>query len=322
MGKFSNPAGISLCLYQLKTNMIRYFKHQEIDKERWDACINQSFNARFYVLSWFLDIVSPGWDGLVEDDYVAVFPVPRKKKYGIPYLIQPAHMKFIDIYSSRHAMSKDNWLPKILSLMQRFPYINIFVSETIHHEVNSTDGKRMKGQELDLSAGFDKLKQNFSKNITKNLKQASENEFSFQDQVHVDDFLRLKQNNYAMQSTKNQLILLRKLLNYKDVQCTKEIVGIKNEHGVLINAVALLLHANRIYILTSATTKEARDKKARFYMNEKIIEKYANSILTLDFMGSNIDGIAYFNKGFGAKDYNYYQLETGMLQKLLKIVKN
>lgn len=302
--------------------MIRYFKHREIDKEKWDACINQSLNARFYVLSWFLDIVSPGWDGLVEGDYVTVFPVPCKKKYGIPYLIQPVYLKFLDIYSSRQEMSKDGWLRMVLLMMQRFPYVNIFVSEIIHHGLNRPDNKRMKGQELDLSTGFDKVKQNFTKNITKNLKQASEYEFSFQEHVRIDDFLRLKQNNYAMQSTKSQLILLRKILNSKDVQCTREIVGIKNEHGVLINAVALLLHANRIYILTSATTKEARDKKARFYMNEKIIEKYANSKHTLDFMGSNIDGIAYFNKGFGAKDYYYYHLETGMLQKLLKIVKN
>ena len=99
--------------------MIRYFKHREIDKEKWDACINQSLNGRFYVLSWFLDIVSPGWEGLVEDDYVAVFPVPRKRKYGIPYLIQPMHLKFLDIYSTRQELSKDEWFHKYLLLLQR-----------------------------------------------------------------------------------------------------------------------------------------------------------------------------------------------------------
>jgi len=46
--------------------MIIYHKHHEIDRDRWDECIRKSFNGIIYAYSWYLDIVSPQWEALIE----------------------------------------------------------------------------------------------------------------------------------------------------------------------------------------------------------------------------------------------------------------
>ena len=64
--------------------MIQYFEHKKIDKRKWDATIAECGNI--YAYSWYLDIVHPGWDALVEDDYQVVMPLTGGKKFGVNYL--------------------------------------------------------------------------------------------------------------------------------------------------------------------------------------------------------------------------------------------
>ena len=65
--------------------MIHYLKHHRIDKARWDRCISKAVNSRVYACSWYLDLVCPGWEALVEEDYTSVFPLTSRWK-GIYYL--------------------------------------------------------------------------------------------------------------------------------------------------------------------------------------------------------------------------------------------
>ena len=69
--------------------MIRYLTHNQIDTRRWDECIEQSPDALVYAWSWYLDVVHPDWEALVEDDYETVMPLAGGKKFGINYLFQP-----------------------------------------------------------------------------------------------------------------------------------------------------------------------------------------------------------------------------------------
>ena len=63
--------------------MIKYLKYEHIDKEKWDECIEQSFNGVIYAYSWFLDVVCEEWEALVEGDYERVFPINFRKKAGV-----------------------------------------------------------------------------------------------------------------------------------------------------------------------------------------------------------------------------------------------
>ena len=58
-----------------------FLKHDKIDKVKWDNCISRSVNGHIYARSWYLNIVSPDWDALIEGDYEAVMPLTWKRKF-------------------------------------------------------------------------------------------------------------------------------------------------------------------------------------------------------------------------------------------------
>jgi hypothetical protein len=78
---------------------IRHLKHSEIDLQKWDSCVQNAANALVYAESWYLDIVSPHWEALVADDYEYVMPLPVKRKFGIPFLVQPPLSQQLGVFS-------------------------------------------------------------------------------------------------------------------------------------------------------------------------------------------------------------------------------
>ena len=69
--------------------MIVHLKHHQIDKTKWDNCIDVYPNGMVYAYSWYLDIMAPGWQALIDDDYKAIFPVTGFKRFGIQYIAIP-----------------------------------------------------------------------------------------------------------------------------------------------------------------------------------------------------------------------------------------
>jgi hypothetical protein len=81
--------------------MITYLKHERIDPNRWDECIAAAPNGNVYAWSWYLDLVHPGWDALVEidsDKYLTVMPITKKKKVWhqlpLPTLFRPTNWAY------------------------------------------------------------------------------------------------------------------------------------------------------------------------------------------------------------------------------------
>src|ERR1044071_9207251 len=68
---------------------IQYLTYKEIDKVKWDACIDNADNGLIYAYSFYLDHLALHWDALVFNDYEIVMPLTWNKKYGIYYLYQP-----------------------------------------------------------------------------------------------------------------------------------------------------------------------------------------------------------------------------------------
>ena len=55
----------------------------------YDKCIGDSPNGLIYALSWYMDIVSPGWEILTTEDHSSVMPLPLVKSLNRKILRQP-----------------------------------------------------------------------------------------------------------------------------------------------------------------------------------------------------------------------------------------
>lgn len=79
---------------------VRYVPHLQIDFKRWDKCIRKSFNGFVCAYSWYLNIVSPDWDALIEGDYDAVMPLTKSTFLGYPVLVAPKLANQLGIFSA------------------------------------------------------------------------------------------------------------------------------------------------------------------------------------------------------------------------------
>ncbi|MDR1631378.1 MAG: hypothetical protein LBR97_00560, partial [Dysgonamonadaceae bacterium] len=68
---------------------IEWLKHEEIDFQAYNRCIESSSFGAVYAMSWYLDAVSPFWELLMAENYRYVMPLPVKRKFRIKYLMQP-----------------------------------------------------------------------------------------------------------------------------------------------------------------------------------------------------------------------------------------
>ena len=118
--------------------MIKYLKNKEIDKQKWDACINDAANGLIYGYSWYLDIIAEKWDALIYDDYSAVMPLTRKSKFGIKYLIQPVYMQQAGIFF-KQKLSETELENFINHIPKKFKKITINLnSENLISKLNLT----------------------------------------------------------------------------------------------------------------------------------------------------------------------------------------
>lgn len=63
-----------------ETGTIQLLSQNQIDKTKWDICIDQAPNGLIYAYSWYLDTMAKNWDALVYNDYELVMPLTWKKK--------------------------------------------------------------------------------------------------------------------------------------------------------------------------------------------------------------------------------------------------
>ena len=135
--------------------MIKYITHQQIDKTKWDECIQQSLNPLIYGYSWYLDQSAPNWDALVLDDYEAVFPLTHGRKYFINYLYQPLITQQLGLFY-KNLIGAEELENFIKAIPKKFRFVDIALNEANYFESENISIKKRKNYLLDLEKSYSK----------------------------------------------------------------------------------------------------------------------------------------------------------------------
>lgn len=293
--------------------MIKYLTHQEIDKEKWDSCIATSNNASFYALSGVLDITSPNWNALIYGDYIAVFPLPWRKKFGKKYIYPPFFSTQLGLYSSQ--------------LLNITPFINAIPKEFLFIEIKSNTYfptpndipiiKKNRTYYLDLNKSADELVNQFSKNHKRNIQIANKNRLSISKSSNIAEIIQLFIDNKGHISSfkTNDYNTLHQLIVY--MGCNAEVWSVYDETNTLCAGGFFITAFNKVHFLFSGSNKIAIEKRAMFYLFSEYIKINSDKNLILDFGGSNDENLARFYKGFGST-MNFY--DTIRIGKNLKVI--
>ena len=290
--------------------MITFLKHGDIDRKKWDHCVMNSRQGLVYSLSWYLDMVSPGWAGLVEDDYKSVMGLPVRKKFGINYIYQALFTQQLGIYS-RITPDPQKSMEFINAIPKEFKYIEYNFNHL--QEFSGADLKLEKriNYELKLNKSYDELANKFSDNTKRNIRKTLAN-IEVVEEVSIRDIVSMKRQN---------AILKRDPQYYEWLNCFMDtilsrgkgfILGAEYE-GVLVGVAFFIFNAGRLYYLIPVSNDTGIKERAMFAILDHVIGKYADTGLILDFEGSEIKGIARFFAGFGASPVYYNTLKINRL---------
>ena len=295
--------------------MIKYLENKKIDKIKWDACIQQSKTPRIQVLSWYLDIVSPGWNALIFNEYEAVFPLPVKHKMGIPYLVQPVYIQQMGVYSKFTDTLVGDFLKAI---PKKFIYQNFTLNEENVSETSTLP--LLTNYKLDLSKDYNELSKAYNRNCKRKLKTSLSYNLTADYQYNIPEFLDFFRKNVGdsiEQMEGYHYNILEKLLVELQKRGVGEIINIRYEDK-LVAAGLYLLQEKELVFHICASNATGKKQQAMTFLVDSQIKKYAGKKKWYDFTGSNIRGIAYFNSTFGAAEFKYPMYKGGIVSKLKK----
>lgn len=275
-------------------------------------------------MSWYLDIVSAGWEGLVVGDYETVMPITHARKFCINYLYQPCFTQQLGIFSVYEPNRELN--EKILSnIPVKFRYIDLALNRK---NIVRLDGFRLNknvNYELKINTSYNQISQGYATNTRRNIKKAESCSLSVINKVNSEDLITLFRENKGkgLKNIKSSHYLILKQIMNKSLEGRQaEIYGVNSEKGELIAGAFFLQSFNNFIFLFSATNQESKKKGAMFLIIDQFLKKHANNMNTLDFEGSNNKNLARFYRGFGSEEFQYLRIGKNNLPGILRIIKS
>ncbi len=300
--------------------MIRFLEHKDIDKTRWDEVIYKSPNGLIFALSWYLDITAPGWAALIKDDYKAVMPLHAKTKFFIKYITQPQFTKPLGIFYFDYPKEIN-----IIDFIDQIPESYKIIKTTLNNyplcDTENLELHQYIFQYVDLSKSYEEITRNYAKNARKNIKKAKAAEINIKP-IQLNDYLLFKKEHPRNKSVTKVYPLVKQISIAVNDHNMAKFYGAFDEMNNLCAAKLVLSFNKRNTLLTAATNRIGRDKKANFLLIDQFIKDHCEHDEILDFGGSVIEPIAYFNKSFGAQNKYYYMLNINRFPKIVqKIIK-
>ena len=299
--------------------MIRYIQHEEIDKIKWDKCINNAPNGLIYGLYDYLDCMSKNWDALIFGDYEMVMPLTWNKKYGINYLYQPFFCASLGIFGNQ--LNKEIVKQFLDHIPAKFRYWNIYINYGNFYSIDNYEISERLNLVLDLKYSYNKLAESFSKNHSKNILLAKRYQLTIHKNIPVESIVNLAKD----QSKKYSKISARDYHHFTNLfeilhKNGKAITyGVYTAEEKLYASAVFFFFKSRAYYILVGNHPRARNSGASHYLINEFIKDHAEQPLILDFEGSNISSIARFYKGFGATEEIYAGLNVNRLPAISKL---
>ena len=298
--------------------MIRYLTHNQIDTQRWDDCIEQSPDALVYAWSWYLDVVHPDWEALVEDDYEAVMPLAGGKKFGINYLFQPFFTQKFGVFS-KNKVSEQKIKEFLKAIPEKFKYADF--------RMQGISGNH-RNIELDLKPEYGVLADNYHSNTKRNFAKAKKEKIKISEDAEPSAIIELFRKNRGAGITKWGDKEYERLLRLVETAKQHEkclVLGVKNADNQIVAGAFFMMSHSKIVFLFSGADESNKDSHALTFLIDNVIERFGGSDKILDFEGSDNDGLARFYIGFGGKETTYQSIRfnkaKGFTKLALKIFK-
>jgi len=302
-------------------DQIQYLRHEQIDKTKWDQCIDDSPNGLIYAYSLYLDTMARHWDALVLNNYEIVMPLTWNKKFGIAYLYQPPFTAALGVFGKRiKEVQLHNFIEKASS---HFRFIEISLNEGNILAAPHGFIQLRSNYVLKLDKSYQELAAAYRENHLRNIKKTFAAGYTLKKTIAVEDIISInrEQMKAAHTISDNDYENFKKLFyRLKDKQQAETYAIVDSKNNIMASCVFFYSH-NRAYYILVGNTADGKTMGASHALIDAFIKENAGKDLILDFEGSDIRNLAFFYSGFGAKEELYPFLKINKLPFYLKWLK-
>jgi hypothetical protein len=294
-------------------NHIRYLPQNEIDKSKWDNCVDNANNGLVYAYSHYLDCMAKNWDALILNDYQALMPLTWNKKYGFHYLYQPAFTASLGVFGN--GLTETLVGDFIKSIPKKFRLIDISLNYGNIFSVPTGFNMLRNNYTLSLNKNYDSLYSSYNENIRRNIKKAQQYSCTIKKNIPVADVIDLSKPSLQKQTnvTDEDYINFERLFDLLHQQNKAITYGVYSDKQELIASCIYFFSHNRAYYILVGNHPNGKTLGASHYLIDRFIYDRAGQNLILDFEGSDIRNVAFFYSSFGAQVEVYPFLKINRL---------
>ncbi|MBX2926037.1 MAG: GNAT family N-acetyltransferase [Chitinophagaceae bacterium] len=308
-------------------NTIQYLERSAVDAERWDECIDRSANSLVYAHSWWLDRMAENWSALVLNDYEAVMPLTWKRKYGFFYLYQPWFT------ASLGAFKKERTSASLVDFLKAIPPKYVLWDFQVN-ECNDIDEENELKVRVTRRANhfvqadessYNSLKNTYSRLCRRKLIMAGHSQLIVKtNEISPSEIIELYRKQYAQKHPDIGAKDYRRLTDSCNIAFNK---GLATTYAALlptgnIAAFYLVLHdQNYSYSLIGGSNEEGKETGAFYLLTDMAIQHAAHNKRGFRFEGSDMPGVAFFNKQFGPAEMQYAHIQQNKLPFWAKLFK-
>ncbi len=282
---------------------IKFLSHKDIDKQRWDACVAADTHAPVYGFSWYLDAICEGkWDALVLGDYKVVFPLPRKRKFGLNLVYQPFFCQQLGLFGKEaEKASLDDFLSRIpkkfVKVHLQLQWRGVF-SKNLKSRVNFV---------LNLNKPYSELYEKFSADGKKNLRKCENAGLNYTQHTDFNSVIALYRKVWGPLNPhvkdkhyQNFANACKNALEHNQLICVKAHVA--DEY---LGDAIFLRSGYYLHYVCAAPTEAGRKVGVMHGIINEMVKVFANQPMALDFEGSENPAVAQFYLKFSPQQCNY-----------------
>jgi Acetyltransferase (GNAT) domain len=300
---------------------IQHIPGQQVERQKWDACISNATNGLVYGYSFYLDAMARHWDALVLGDYEAVMPLTFNRKYGIYYLYQPPFTASLGIFGKEITAAVTQAF--LQAIPGKFRYADISLNHGNFFTAAGFNLHQRTNYILPLTKSYEEIYNGYRENIRRNIKKCRQQNCTVKKDFAVDEVIALAklQPGSLGNVTDADLSNFKSLYGQLHQQQKAITYGICTAGGELLASCVFFFSHQRAYYILVGNHPNGKTMGASHALIDAFIKDHAAGNLLLDFEGSDIRNLAFFYSSFGAVEEKYPGLKLNRLPFWLKWLK-
>lgn len=295
--------------------MIKRIKYRDIDFEKYETCLKNSVQKKFYAERIFLDIASrKNWEVLIYNDYEAVMPIPLITKYGFKIVHNPKLCQQLGVFSQSDSEA-------INDLFYDFLVRNYVIRYYTFNDENQLSAPLKKRNNfLIFPDQYENVRQKYSPKRKRKLRLDKEvidnSEFvKNPDILIVKNFIR----STGLGADANDLEKFIELLTDFFHHSKLDFYGFFY-HQKLINMIAVYKEDYSLALLGTYNDREYVKLSGSSYLIDKVIAENIETKI-FDFEGSEIPAVEEFFRGFRPELKPYQCIQVDNKELIITILK-